>query len=414
MDIEFGPAGQLARVTAVEEGGRLVCFDLRNGNSGFFTIDGETGEEFASGDVLLLVNDNEGQPVERMPSDAWKEELWVGVVKIKTSDFTIIDTAGRWRTIKTTGAPAYQVGNTVHATPTAGVVRVLSDSPIRLIETPELDEAEIDKFRYHAENGTQPDFDDFGGLVEVVERARELIEVPLQKHQEFSDIGARPIKGVLFTGEPGTGKTMLARIIASQADAAFFQISGPEIFSKWYGQSERVLRGVFEAAGEEDRAIIFFDEIDSIAAKRDDESHEASKRVVAQLLTLMDGFSADSKVVVIAATNRPQDLDLALRRPGRFDWEIEFPYPSEQDRRDILGKAARHLKTEGPLPHEWIARQSGGWSGAELAAIWSEAALLAVKDDRGTIREEDYIGGFERVGLARLRAAKSGAGGERK
>lgn len=413
MTIEFGPTGQLARVTAVDGGTGLVCFDLRNGTSGSFTIDGEMGEEFACGDVLLLFTNDEDQHVERMPPDAWNEEPWVGVVKIKTGDFTIIDTAGRWRTIKTTEAPDYHVGNTVHATPTAGVVRVLSESPIRLLDTPELDEAEIDKFRYCAKSGAQPDFDDFGGLVGVVERARELIEIPLQKHQELSGLGARAIKGVLFTGEPGTGKTMLARIIASQTDAAFFQISGPEIFSKWYGQSERVLRGVFEAAGKEERAIIFFDEIDSIAAKRDDESHEASKRVVAQLLTLMDGFSADSTVVVIAATNRPQDLDVALRRPGRFDWEIEFPYPGEQDRQDILSKAARHLKTEGPLPHEWIARQSRGWSGAELAAIWNEAALLAVKDERGTIREEDYIGGFERVGRARLQASKSGAGGGR-
>ena len=119
----------------------------------------------------------------------------------------------------------------------------------------------------------------------------------------------------------------------------------------------------------------------------------------------MDGFSAQTKVVVIAATNRPQDLDLALRRPGRFDWEIEFPYPNESDRADILHKAARDLRTEGPLPHTLIASRSQGWSGAELAAIWSEAALLAVKDGRPTIREEDYVGGFERVGRARAQAA---------
>ena len=150
-------------------------------------------------------------------------------------------------------------------------------------------------------------------------RARELIEVPLRNHEALSAIGARPIKGVLFTGEPGTGKTMLARIIAAQSGAAFYEISGPEIFSKWYGQSEELLRKLFQAAAKHDKAIIFFDEIDSVAAQRGDESHEASKRVVAQLLTLMDGFTPDTNVVVIAATNRPQDLDVALRRPGRFD-----------------------------------------------------------------------------------------------
>lgn len=412
MVIEFGPAGQLARVTTVGDGGTLVCFDLRNGTSGSFTVTGEMDQEFTAGEVLLLISSDQGQRFERMPSDAWTDELWVGVVKIKKPDVTIIDTGGRWRTVDTTEDLDYEVGNTVHATATTGVERVLSKSPIRFLDAPELNEAEIDKFRHSPKNDTSPTFDDFGGLVAVVERARELIEVPLQKHKELSDIGARPIKGVLFTGEPGTGKTMLARIIASQADAAFFQISGPEIFSKWYGQSEEVLRRIFGAAANEERAIIFFDELDSVAAQRDDVSHEASKRVVAQLLTLMDGFAADTHVVVIAATNRPQDLDSALRRPGRFDWEIEFPYPNQLDREDILRKAVRPLSTEGPLPHESIAQRSHGWSGAELAAIWSEAALLAVKDNRLTIREEDYIGGFERVARAREQARSTGAGQE--
>ena len=409
MDIEFGSTGQVARVTAVGDGGAFVCFDLRNGNSGSFTVSGEMEQDFAVGEVLLLISNDEDQRVERLPSDVWPEELWVGVVKIKHPDVTIVDTAGRWRTVDTTDAVDYEVGNTVHAA-TTGVVRVLSQSPIRLLDPPELDEAAVDKFRHSPKDDTQPSFEDFGGLVEVVDRARELIEVPLRKHKELSDIGARPIKGVLFTGEPGTGKTMLARIIASQAGAAFFQISGPEIFSKWYGQSEEVLRRLFDAAAKEERAIVFFDEIDSVAAQRDDVSHEASKRVVAQLLTLMDGFSADTNVVVIAATNRPQDLDLALRRPGRFDWEIEFPYPNEMDREDILRKTAQPLSTEGTLPHESIAKLSHGWSGADLAAIWSEAALLAVKDNRLTIREEDYIGGFERVARARDQAARKSVG----
>ena len=175
------------------------------------------------------------------------------------------------------------------------------------------------------------------------------------------------------------------------------------IFSKWYGQSEELLRKLFEKAGKQEKAIIFFDEIDSIAAQRGDESHEVSKRVVAQLLTLMDGFASDTNVVVIAATNRPQDLDVALRRPGRFDWEIKFPYPDERDRKDILIKTARCLCTREPLPHAIIAERSAGWSAAELAQIWSEAALLAVQDRRKQIYEEDYIGGFERVSRNRNR-----------
>lgn len=133
----------------------------------------------------------------------------------------------------------------------------------------------------------------------MVERARELIEVPLKYKDALSNIGARPIKGVLFTGQPGTGKTMLARIIANSVDAEFYEISGPEVFSKWYGQSEEIIRKLFEDAAKQEKAIIFFDEIDSVASQRADETHEASRRVIAQLLTLMDGFTSDDNVVVM-------------------------------------------------------------------------------------------------------------------
>ena len=219
----------------------------------------------------------------------------------------------------------YDVDNTVEAEDTQGVVRVLSETPIRYIDLPTVSDNIIDDFRWKPSEDREIGFEDFGGLKEVVARARELIEVPLKNREALSAIRARAIKGVLFTGEPGTGKTMLAQIIAHQSDAEFYKISGPEIFSKWYGQSEELLRKLFDKAAENDKAIIFFDEIDSVAAQRDDDSHEASKRVVAQLLTLMDGFSSKANVVVIAATNRPQDLDVALRRPRPFRLGDSFP-----------------------------------------------------------------------------------------
>lgn len=413
MTTDIGATGELARVTYVEDGGSLVCFELRNGTSGTSHHGGQGDGEFTVGDVLLLIRDERGARFEAMPRELWPEETWAAVVKVKHPEVTVIDTGGRWRLVATSDQPSYEEGNTVEASLSAGILRVLAKSPIRYVETPGLDEKEIERFRREPGQDKELTFDHFGGLPEVVKRARELIEVPLEMHKELSDIGARAIKGVLFTGEPGTGKTMLARIIACQADAAFYQISGPEIFSKWYGQSEEVLRRLFEAAGKEEKAIIFFDEIDSVAAQRGDASHEASKRVVAQLLTLMDGFTADTNVVVIAATNRPQDLDVALRRPGRFDWEIEFPYPDGRDREDILRKTSQSLRTEGTLGHTSIARQTAGWSGAELVAIWSEAALLAVEDGRTTIREEDYLGGFQRVSRYRNRAAKTKPNEER-
>ena len=393
MSIQLGPTGQLAKVTAISEDGSRVHFDLRSGLSGWME---QLDEEYGIGDVLLLVSEDGRQRAEKIPSSAWPDQLWIGVVRIKSEDFTVITAGGQNRKVRTITDVEYEVGNTVEAGDAQGVVRVLSKTPISLIDLPSLDESVTDEFLWKPPDGTELGFDDFGGLKEVVDRARELIEVPLQNREALSDIGARPIKGVLFTGKPGTGKTLLAQIIAHQSGAEFYRISGPEVFSKWVGQSEELLRKLFDKAAGSDKAIIFFDEIDSVAAKRDDASHESSTRVVAQLLTLMDGFSSKANVVVIAATNRPQDLDVALLRPGRFDWEIHFPYPNRADREDILIKTARRLQTRDPLPHRYIAAKSEGWSAAELAAILTEAALLAVGDGRREIYEEDYIGGYQR------------------
>ena len=412
MTVEFNSSGLLAKVTAISEDECTAYIDFRSGKSGSFNT---IQQRFTVGDVLLISGDienNIGVELTKMSGSAWPDKLWVGVVKIKRPDITVIHSGGQFRTVPTTDTVPYDVGNTVHAGEVQGVSRVLSESPITYIDLPQVDDSVIAGFLAARADEPELGFDDFGGLPTVVSRARELIEIPLQKNESLATIGARPIKGVLFTGEPGTGKTMLARIIASRSSAAFYEISGPAIFSKWYGQSEELLRKLFKTASEQERAIIFFDEIDSVAAQRGDGSHEASKRVVAQLLTLMDGFTPDNNVVVIAATNRPQDLDIALRRPGRFDWEIEFPYPDEDDRLDILLKTARRLSTSDPLPHAEIAAMSAGWSAAELAHIWKEAALLAVQDRRDKIFEEDYVGGFERVSRYRLRLRQAGQAGD--
>lgn len=399
LTAESWGTGILARVTAIGEDG-CVCFDRRDGKSGYFD---PVGAEYSVGDVLLLPEENHGE-VRRVPYTAWPEALWVGVVKIRLEDTTVVESGGRLRTVPSVTDPPYEVGYTVEAADIRGVVRVLSEKPVSILSMPELDDSFIERFR--ATTDEHLDFADFGGLSAVVARARELIEIPLRRAEALAKMGARPVRGVLFTGPPGTGKTMLARIIAARAEAAFYEVSGPEIFSKWYGQSEEVLRRIFDAAKRDKRAMVFFDEIDSVAAQRDDQSHEASKRVVTQLLTLMDGFKANQNLVVIAATNRPQDLDVALRRPGRFDWEIEFPYPDESDRRDILEKSSQGLETYGQLPHDAVAADSRGWSAAELTQIWTEAALLSVADDRSEIRDEDYVGGFERVRRYRGRAGK--------
>lgn len=280
----------------------------------------------------------------------------------------------------------------------SGVHEVIADTPLHPRDVNSTD-MKPDRYLWKSQ-GKKLTFDDFGGYPDVIARARELIETPLLRAEELASIRAKPIKGVLFTGPPGTGKTHLARIIADQSKAAFYSISGPEIVSKWVGDSEGNLRTLFEDAAAKPRAVVFFDEIDSLAEKRSGESHESSKRVVAQLLTLMDGFEEkSSNIIVIAATNRPDDIDPALRRPGRFDWEIEFPMPTANDRLQILKVSMKRLNVVDPssMPLETIAERTDGWSAARIASIWTEAALLAATDRRGSLRVEDLAGAFERL-----------------
>jgi len=404
MRLEWGPTGDLVRVQGIYDGRHRVFVEMRNGQTA--TLTSGAPVDWDVGTVLLVSRNGEQSSFEPVPADLWPEESWVGVVRLHLSDVTVVDTSGRLRLIPTSDVEC-RIGNTIEGRDGIGVVRVLSEEPVRYLDLPDIDDTAVDRFIF---SGSEVTFDDFGGLDDVKARARELIETPLQHHKALAAIGARPVKGVLFTGLPGTGKTMLARIIANAAEATFYEISGPAIFSKWYGESEKILRAIFERAAKEPRSIIFFDEIDSIAGQRSGDAHEVSKRVVAQLLTLMDGFGAKDNIVVIAATNRPEDIDLALRRPGRFDWDIEFPLPNQLDREAILRVSAVRLATSGDLPHAAVATQTASWSGAELSAIWSEAALLAVADGREAIMAEDYLGGFARVNAQRKQAKATSQG----
>jgi transitional endoplasmic reticulum ATPase len=410
VDVQLGAPSQVGRVAAVSEDRMRMWIEFTSG--AVATADSAGGPIDIPVGTVVLVRDDEDfvgvAPPEVWPTDNDKEtqpggRLWVGVVRFRDDHVTLVDKGNHFYTVPTNVSIDYAVGNTVEGTDSTGVTRVLDQAPLRFHEPPDVGEEVIQSFL--VEPSESLGFDDFGGLPEVVRRARELIELPLERRDALIKIGADPIKGVLFTGPPGTGKTMLASIIASVASAKFYAISGPTVFSKWYGESEGILRRIFAHAATNAPAIIFFDEIDSVAGQRSEEAHEASKRVVAQLLTLMDGLGADANVTVIAATNRPQDIDIALRRPGRFDWQIDFPLPNPADREAILKVGARKLTTEDALPHVWVAANTAGWSAAELAAIWKEASLLAVADDREIIMIEDYLGGHERVAEQRRRVA---------
>jgi transitional endoplasmic reticulum ATPase len=222
-------------------------------------------------------------------------------------------------------------------------------------------------------------YDDLGGLKKEVLKIREMVELPMRHPELFEKLGIEAPKGVLLYGPPGTGKTLLAKAVAGETNAHFTSISGPEIFGKYYGESEERLRDLFKQAEENTPSIIFIDEIDSIAPKRDEVSGEVEKRIVSQLLTLMDGMKSRGKVVVIAATNRPDSIDPALRRPGRFDREIEIGIPDEEGRLEILNIHTRGMPVEEKVNLKQIARVTHGFVGADLEVLAKEAAMRSLR-----------------------------------
>jgi len=222
-------------------------------------------------------------------------------------------------------------------------------------------------------------YEDIGGLKEQIQKIREMVELPLRHPELFERLGVEAPKGVLLYGPPGTGKTLLAKAVANETNANFYSISGPEIMSKFYGESEERLREIFRKAQETAPSIIFIDEIDTIAPKREEVTGEVEKRVVAQLLALMDGLQSRGKVVVIGATNRPNAIDPALRRPGRFDREIEFPVPDRQSRLEILHVHTRNMPLAENVDLGKLADLTHGFVGADLAHLCKEAAMRVIR-----------------------------------
>jgi transitional endoplasmic reticulum ATPase len=234
------------------------------------------------------------------------------------------------------------------------------------------------------EEGEKITYEDIGGLGEELRKVREMIELPLKHPELFERLGIDPPKGVILFGPPGTGKTLIAKAVANESGARFFSINGPEIINKFYGESEKALRETFDKASKEAPSIIFIDEIDSIAPKREETQGELERRVVAQLLTLMDGLKSRGQVIVIAATNRLEAVDPALRRPGRFDREIEIGVPDKNGRREILQIHSRGMPLEGkPEDRDKLltdlASVTHGFVGADLAALAREAAMKALR-----------------------------------
>ncbi|MFX0070894.1 MAG: CDC48 family AAA ATPase [Candidatus Hermodarchaeota archaeon] len=260
----------------------------------------------------------------------------------------------------------------VEYSPKAEAVRIHLDTKIQLSEKSHKELIELEKSRVT--------YEDIGGLEEEIQKIREMIELPIRHPELFKRIGISPPKGVLLHGPPGTGKTLLARAVAYETEAHFLTISGPEIMSKFYGQSEENLRKVFIDAKENSPSIIFIDELDSIAPKRGEVTGEVERRVVAQLLSLMDGLEGRGEIIVIGATNRVNDIDPALRRPGRFDREIEIGVPDTDGRYEILLIHTRGMPLHSDVELQKIAEKTHGFVGADVEALAKEAAMLAIRD----------------------------------
>ena len=363
--------------------GRIASFSVSGGVSGY-----------KESDILALTDYG---TIIRCDAGYWPNDLVIGWVKYVDDNGIIVENNGSLFAVNK-GDLAVNVGDLVKYNPVdRNVIQVIPEDQLL---NEELSYKKKHKYCIDAQD-LDLTFEDFGGYPAIVKRARELIETQLRKREKLREIGAKPVKGVLFTGLPGTGKTHLARIIAKESGANFYHIDGPSIVSKYVGDSEKTLRGIFTHARQSGKpSIIFFDEIDSIAANRTEDTHESSDRLVAQFLTLMDGFDKDDNNIVLATTNREDVLDPALRRPGRFDWTIEFAIPTSEDRRSILILQAKRYKCVDEISPKFlgeVAKETKNWLPVDLGALWDEAALIAVGEGRNKIHVEDMVIAFEQI-----------------
>jgi transitional endoplasmic reticulum ATPase len=291
------------------------------------------------------------------------DEDFANFVKNRLMDRTFVE--GDMTLVMMLGHP---VQFTVAKTQPHGIVKMTHDTKFQILTEPAAETKGVPRTTY----------EDLGGLEEEIQRIREMVELPMQHPEIFQTLGIDPPKGVLLLGPPGCGKTLLARAVANESDANFFSINGPEIISKFYGESEARLREIFQQAHQNAPSIILIDELDSIAPKREEVTGEVERRVVAQLLALMDGLAGRGNVIVIGATNRPNALDSALRRPGRFDREIEIGIPDKRGRHEILLIHSRGMPLARDVDLKVLAERTHGYTGADLAALCRETAMKAL------------------------------------
>jgi len=302
------------------------------------------------------------------------DDDFMNFVKSRLTEMPIVEGDTLFLTILGSAIPLTVVRTRPH-----GIVKIVDTTSLQVMSEPAAEKKGIPRVTY----------EDIGGLHEEIQRIREMVELPLRHPELFQRLGIEPPKGVLLMGPPGCGKTLLAKAVANESDANFFSINGPEIMSKFYGESEARLREIFQKAQESSPGIIFIDEIDAIAPKREEVTGEVERRVVAQLLALMDGLETRGNVIVIGATNMPNILDPALRRPGRFDREVEIGVPDKKGRYEILQIHTRGMPLANDVELSALADLTLSYTGADLASLCREAAMKALRRYRDQIDLEE-------------------------
>ncbi|WP_159900009.1 proteasome-activating nucleotidase Pan1 [Salinirussus salinus] len=277
--------------------------------------------------------------------------------------------------------------------------RVAVNNSLSVVKTLD-DETDVRARVMEVNESPQVTYQDIGGIEEQVEEVRETVEMPLKNPGMFEDVGIEPPSGVLLHGPPGTGKTMLAKAVANQTDATFIKMAGSELVHKFIGEGAKLVRDLFDLAREREPAVIFIDEIDAIAAKRTESKTSGDaevQRTMMQLLSEMDGFEERGEIRIIAATNRFDMLDRAILRPGRFDRLIEVPKPDERGREQIFRIHTRDMNIDDDLDYASLADVADDASGADIKAICTEAGMFAIRDERTTVRMQDFEDAYEKI-----------------
>lgn len=375
---------------------------IKGGNGVYMTINLPDSPNLNVGDVVKIDGQN-GEFLERVAENGLERGNSIGVIKKEINDGFLVDKNGIITKVTNPEDQDVTEGNTVELTDADTICNVLSEDSISSRSSPpeETDIGEIiDSLRKQSDDLKVRGFEDFGGMSDQIRQVQERVELFLQERERLEEIGTETNMGAIFYGPAGTGKTHFARILAKESDATFYRIRGPEIVTKWVGDTEEIIRTLFEDAAKDENepSIVYFDEIDSLGSERGDGANQQfGNRVVAQLLTEMDGFEdSDESIMVIASTNRIEGIDDALLRSGRFDWKIPFPKPTPEGRVDIFDTLREQYEVSDDVSSEQIASITDGWTGAELRALLNEAGALCVADDRDEIKLVDLLRSFER------------------